>query len=293
MLKDAKAAVDSYFRKYKRWQADVLSDPGAPKPAYPDFSKFGDLKLVRTEFVDAVEAGDLDIGQAYQITFTNNRVNTLSFAQLAFGSNFSEYLTGRIDAPQIQKEFVYWGVEQKEAYTPSLEEAKPQVIRAWKMKRAFELAKEEAAKLVAQARDAKKPFTELFKDRAVTTTDEFSWMSGGFSMFGGGGAPYLSDVTGVEQPGNEFMRAVYSTPVGGDTVAVNQPHTMVYAAHVVSSSPSEEVLREQFMQSMASGISLPIRYLARNERQEMLMKWYQELEADLNVQWHEIPDQRS
>ena len=82
------------------------------------------------------------------------------------------------------------------------------------------------------------------------------------------------------------MQAVFSLSSGEIGVAVNQPKTFVYVVRIASESPSEEVLREQFLQS---GRSAEIRQIAVTEEQKLVRNWYEDLESQLNVEWHREP----
>ncbi len=162
------------------------------------------------------------------------------------------------------------------------------MVLAWKMSRALEKAKEQAQQLAEQAEAAKQPLQELFaddEDHEVTRTNSFSWMSTGFTA-AGFGMPAISQVDGVQDIGSEFMEAVFQLRAGQTGVAVNQPQTYVYVVRVDSITPSEDLLRQRFLQT---GISMEVAFLADTDSFELRRQWLDDLEAEMNVEWLRPP----
>ncbi|HZT81930.1 MAG TPA: hypothetical protein VFA26_17015, partial [Gemmataceae bacterium] len=62
---------------------------------------------------------------------------------------------------------MWWKVEDKEAYVPSFEEARPKVVEAWRAQKARELAQAEADKLAAAARKAGIDADKFLRDEAA------------------------------------------------------------------------------------------------------------------------------
>jgi hypothetical protein len=96
------------------------------------------------------------------------------------------------------------------------------------------------------------------------------------------GAPTISRVENVDMAGTDFMRAVFRLKIGETGVAVNQPKTIVYVVRVASQSPSEEVLRERFLQS---GANFEVAHLAQTEGSSVASDWIKDLEKQLEVEW--------
>jgi hypothetical protein len=56
---------------------------------------------------------------------------------------------------RAEEPFLYWKTEDKKAYVPSYEEARPKVVEAWRYQRARELARKEAVRIQDKVRERK------------------------------------------------------------------------------------------------------------------------------------------
>ena len=206
------------------------------------------------------------------------------FSQFGFDPALQAYRPQRIRDFVAQLDFVYWVVDSKEEYVPELADVRDEVIDKWKQQEAFLMAKAEADNIRKELA-GDKPLGESLKDRPEFTVNQpppFSWMSTGFTPFGGSNAPALSNVAGVEGINDDFMKSVFSLSPNEVGVAVNQPQTAVYIVRVTSQSPSEEVLREQFL---ASGVTNEIQHMALVQTNDLWLGWYADLERELQVEW--------
>lgn len=89
-----------------------------------------------------------EISRAYSTDFQ-------PFAQIVFGSdNLAVYKDASIRGAILDTEYVFWKTEQVDEQVPSLEECKPEVERALKMQKAFQLAREQANKEAERARSS-------------------------------------------------------------------------------------------------------------------------------------------
>ena len=62
--------------------------------------------------------------------------------------------------------------------------------------------------------------------------------------------PRMSEVTGLAQLGDDFMKNVFKLSPGQAGVAPNNPLTIYYVVQVESDEPSVETMRENFMAAM-------------------------------------------
>ena len=183
--------------------------------------------------------------------------------------------------------YIYWKTTEEPEYVPDFAEAREQVEQAWRMAKALDVAKDDAAKLIARIEASGETLAEFFANNEDITkneiieTNEFSWMSTGFTA-ASFGVPALSHVDGVESTGTEFMEAVFAMQPGEVGVAINQPQTIVYLVRIISETPSEDLLRQRFLQS---GITSEIAYLSDVENFELRRKWYADLETEMGVVW--------
>jgi hypothetical protein len=291
-LKAARSEIENYFKERIKWQALSAEDPELVKPVPVDTEALADrLGLVagETPLVDELEIEDYELGKAYQFSFAQGQMARLSFAQIAFNAGLPLYKTDQIKSFEVDVEFLYWKVDEKEPFVPELAEIRDEVIEFWKQRQAFSIAVEEAERL-AEAAAGDKPLSESLDEqqaRDVIETGEFSWLSRG-AMPVGYGAPTLSDVPGIQAPGEQFMQSVFSLDVGQTGVAVNAPETVVYVVRVVGESPDEEQRRQQFI---TSGMTFDTFYVAMAERQQFLEQWFEGLEQEMRVDWKRQPEE--
>ena len=124
-----------------------------------------------------------------------------------------------------------------------------EVLRAWKLIQARDIALKAAEKLAAEARKADKPLKQVFADRPerhVILPSKFTWLNFPNVANGWQQPARLSAVDGVDMPGWDFMREVFGLEPGQVGVAFNAPKTFVYVVRPTEFTPSYEVLRAQF-----------------------------------------------
>ena len=143
--------------------------------------------------------------------------------------------------------YLYWKTKNEEAHTPELASIEAEVKFAWQTEKARKLVREEAAALAKKARETPKPLSQVFPDRDVKRTNAFMWyetdLSGGF---GREQPTRLSKVDNVEDPGPDFMQAVFGLDVGQVATAMNNPENICYVIHVVTMDPSRQKLLRDF-----------------------------------------------
>jgi hypothetical protein len=206
---------------------------------------------------------------------------------------------------------LYWITEEQQELRPNtLNEVREIVLKRWKEIEARALARKKAEELANEAKTANSSLTEIFAGRSgvtVVDTEPFTWMT-----YGG-----LHPITAVMQrvppvlgeirergvvagnsefdnqlivaPGWNFMETVYSLPVGETGVVFNQPQSAVYVVRVTSSSPSEDVLWEQFQTSFV----LVYLYAGRPEMMATSFEaWLDEIRNKTGFRWVNKPDAR-
>jgi hypothetical protein len=242
----------------------------------------------KTPLADAIAIQELELGRSYQLVQVSWRPQQVGFAQLAYADDVGLYQPAEIQGESRDVVFLYWKVEEKEAFVPALADIREKVVDAWKQREARKSAQSEAQKLVEAARKSGKSLKDAFADRSdlgVKETNEFSWLSTGLTP-ASMGEPGLSFVDGVESPGEEFMRSVFALHTGEVGTALNQPQTIVYVVRIISESPGEDALRAEFLQS---GRSFETQRIAALAGQQSIRDWLGNLETDLNLTWHRPP----
>jgi hypothetical protein len=238
--------------------------------------EFGEVPLT-----GPYELEEFEIGRA----FGRVRNRMLSFPQIVFQANVNHYEPEAVRS--FSTEFLFWVTDEEEEYVPTFEQARAEVEKAWKFNEARKLAQEEAER---EAQNVKKDQTlkDVFGEK-VTASGKFSWLRGPNMPMGMGGEPTLSEVNGVEQAGDEFMRTVFGLKVGETGVAVNESKSIYYVVRVTSRTPDEENLREQFVGSRAALQSAAS--VARQERGQLGQQWLADLQKEFKVEWQRPPRQ--
>lgn len=147
-------------------------------------------------------------------------------------------------------EFLFWKTEDQPAFTPTFEQAKEDVETYWKLDQARAPALAAAEKLAEEARESKESLQESWSpEKTVFRTGSFSWTKSDplKSLLNRREDREISDVSGVTDPGDEFMKAVFDLDPGEVGVAPNRSKTIYYVIRVSSREPSEAVARSMFV----------------------------------------------
>jgi hypothetical protein len=143
-------------------------------------------------------------------------------------------------------------------YVPELIAIRNEVVRAWKMQKAADLALAEAEKMAEQSNEAAATLAVTFPDAAdVKRTIPFTWLTPGIT--GGTTNPRIiyrmSEVPDVDAAGFDFMEAVFELGTGEATAVLNHPKTTAYVVRMASHSMSQLALYDQFLNSTTSSTS--------------------------------------
>ncbi|HEX3726035.1 MAG TPA: hypothetical protein VHV08_07315 [Pirellulales bacterium] len=264
------------------------SRSAAPKPlAFAELAKKYNLEAKELPLVTAAEAAKEDIGQVRKI-FQDRRsqfgFRAESFAQFAFAERLP-ILKPEAATDNDGNGYLFWKTEEKPAFVPSLDQVRDKVVRAWKMIKARDLARKRAQEYADQARALKKSLQDAFGERAglsVTETDWFSWMTLGSVPFDTtGGQPRLSQIPGVEYPGETFMKDVFSLSPDEVSVTTNEPEDTVYVVRMAAfEKPNDELLKDFAGENQR-------RYLAvgRPDQRRIYTTWLDDVEKDAGIKW--------
>jgi hypothetical protein len=127
--------------------------------------------------------------------------------------------------------------------------------------------------------------SEVFANQGelkVTETKPFSWLTVGSVPFDfSGGQPRISEVDGVERPGQAFMETVFGLSQGQLGVAMNEPENTVYVMRLVEFDRPAEELRTDF------AAEPPMRYMnvATDQRRDVYLAWLDDLNRAADVHW--------
>ncbi len=307
--------VNTYARQYNRWKAyesrdkDLKEEKLPPakskieKPAPLDLPKLvGDpgLKVEVIPLVDQYEVQEeIDQPQAdgttkkvpkYDIGVNGFRFferESASFPQFAFGERENFYTAETLPFSWEQKQFlggistiyIYWRTDEQLAKELDFKAAKESVVAYWKMQKALELAKAEAQKLADQASKGKDLKDLVAKKEQILTPPAFSWFSVGAAQFS---RPTLTQVPGVRYAGQDFFQGVFDLQVGQAGVALDQPHTTVYAVKILGEEGIAEGDRLKFLEK---GTDPELVDAAWQSQLTLQSEIYSELFKEYHVKW--------
>ena len=255
---------------------------GAPTPLdFAALAKQYGLTSGRTKLLSDTEIVDENIGKSVIEGGT-------PFQQYAYKTLVTLKPTRSFDATNC---YLFWVVNETNERIPKLDEpgVRQEVVKAWKMVHARKIALEAADKLAAQARQSGKSLKRAFPDRPdvhVTETDPFSWMTyGSVPADASASPPKLSEVEGVDMPGEAFMRTVFGLKQDGIGVAINTPQTVAYVVRVIKFEPATDALMGWFERDP------PDTYLSidRDDIRQMLLAQRKEFHASVGLKWEPRP----
>lgn len=282
-------AVAEYRGKHLRYNIEKLENGKAEPPEPLDLEVLAaehHLSLGETPLISQFESQDYPIGRSYVDAQT-------PFPEYAFDDGWPLFLPAQ-SFDLEGNHYLFWKVDETEERIPEFDDpgVREQVLHAWKMVQAREPARKRAEQLAQQAREADGSLEKVSTGEAagpVEQPPEFTWLTRGNvpSMMSPGMRPRLSEVPGVEMPGDRFMQTVFDLAPGEIGVAMNEPETIAYVIRAVEFSPSTEVLWAQFegdsFQSYAD--------VAFREYGKTVRAWEDELKQRAGLKWVPLPEQ--
>ncbi len=294
-FEDLSGQMKRYADEFDIYSVEKQTDPKAQAPRPLDFSKLTegkDLEAGELKSATPLQAAKSEIGQAFrQIAGSvQGQIQNLPFVQFAFADRLPEYRAEVVQDGE-NNHYLFWKTTEEPAYVPPLDEIRDEVVAAWKLNKARDIAQKRAEEYAQQARTHKAPLAELFGSQPNTKVLEpasFSWLTLGNVPMQPGVEPRLSEVDGVDQAGPDFMQTVFGLPAGGLGVAFNQPRDIVYVIRAIEFDPSDEQLREGFAREN------PSRYLSAgmNDQRAIYRHWIDELKTQADVRWLRQADVR-
>lgn len=282
--------MKSYFEDYMYWDTTPEEERGE-QPSPPDLKAVTErLGLVSgtIPLISALEADEYELGRAFELDFSTGQIRRIPFTSLGFSPATTLYDPQKISASDVDSQFVFWKTEIKEEFVPTLEEARPKVVRHLKLKKAIELAKQAGEGIIKQVSGEEQSLQTAFADSEdydVKDTGQFTWMTFGATPTGQG-PPRISFVEGVEFPGEEFMQAVSDLEAGDFVVTQNYPESKAYVVYMRGVTGNDENLRTLYLNE---GLKQPVLYMARQDNMRAAADWYMAREKDWDLNWKRTP----
>lgn len=287
--------VEQYRREWSKYEVAVIQQrdkkgdktPPTP-PAKPDFEKLArenGLTVDRTGLMTQWEAQSRDVGAS--LVGGRSPVWMYAFTTM---SKFKPEMSGDLKGDL----FLFWKTDEAKDRVPKFEDegVRDRVLLAWKMIQARKFAMEKANELAADA--AKKSGQSLKEAFAndpslqIVTPSPFSWITFGSVALGSApNAARISDVSGVDMAGEDFMRTVFHLKPGEAGAAFNAPQTVAYVVRLGELTPSWDVLWKQFEVDDFSKYAPA----SQTDRQAVMRAWLEEIKTSARLKWNRKADQ--
>ena len=253
---DIAAQMKRYFALKSIHESNLKIDRPSEAPTKPDLKALAKKYDMQYEAIgphDIVSLRNEPIAQSSEFSGQMSQPGP-SFTEMMFGvsSNQSYVPKQQLFSPlrttdmASGKTYVAWKTEETEAYTPTLDEVRDEVVMAIRTEEARELARVEAVRLADEANEGKDLASLIPEDKKSNLLEglgPYSWMM----SFGFGGA-FLGNVPELDSVGEEFMAETFRTSEGEYGVAANLPERVVYVIKPTGFQPSVEELRRRFKQ---------------------------------------------
>ena len=301
-----RTAVDGLQNAIKAWavqQRDFEARTRRVRPEPLDFqalaAKFG-ATTDETGLRSPVEMFDLEIARSNdasrqgfmsQVYADRGESQRAQLSKYQVGVSHYQGGTAKTLAVPETITYVFYKTEDRPEEFPTWDDdgIAELALKKWKQVEARKLAFREAEGLAKKARGSETTLKELFPDRKVVSTGPFSWMTEGVAarLMGPSEPPTLTKPEGIERPGDDFMRTVFTLSPGGVGAAMNQPETVAYVVRLERLERSEESLWTSFE------LTPPGEYvnLANEEVNQVVRAWIEQIKADAGLKWEIPPDQ--
>jgi hypothetical protein len=243
------------------------------------------LSTGQTGMVSAWEAHKFDIGSSY----VGEELSP--FTNAAFKS-LNTYKTE--SAVDIQgNAYLFWKTNDVPESAPSLEDknVRQEVIHAWKLIQARQLARKHAESLAEAAAKTgatlKGALPEIPQDQIISPPPFSMFTEGSVPRGSSSAPPRPSEVEGAPMVGLDFMRVIFNMDINQIGLATNAPQTVVYVVQLINYNPPQDVLWQIFLAEDFSKYS----NIAVGDLQADQKAWLESLKTYAGLQWEIKPEQ--
>ena len=287
-LSRAEAKIRVHQMNIARWE-NKFNPKESEKPAPLDdvalkaIADQFNLEFNSTAAVDYEQMRQEPLGKIVTFVFgQDGRPVTQNVSNMIFGNYHDKepFQPSKVEDFATRSTYLYWLAEKIDQRVPTFEEAKPSVEKYWRQQKALELARAEAKKIADTVNETKKSMSETYTE-AVDT--------GSFTWFTTMGDLRYSTPIGVERPGQEFMKKVFSLKEMESGVAANQPLDVVYAIQIVKQDEKsveqlgDDYLNQQFF--TFKRVPFDVTSLSNFYSQEMNFDWMDEFTENMELEW--------
>ncbi len=223
-------------------------DKNVVKPEPIDLAKIADangLEYGRTGFLNSLTAQDTDLGKS--IFQNQSSFSGVSFINVMMNKQIPKFVPYSFDflgAGSEFSNFLAWKVEEKDSFVPTFEQAREEVVNAWKQSKARELAKAEAEAVLSKVEEANGWTVLSETDQAlVIRPTPFTWLQPPSFFSREITTSLIDDIGEVD---NEFMATAFNTKPGDYTIAPSINRDRYFVLKAVERTPNDAELLQKF-----------------------------------------------
>ena len=304
-------SITTYRTKYDDWQySDADGGPPTGDPPLSPLKQIAEaydgLSYGVTDMLSVYEASDTEDDEAnvakrfakdFSAAFRSRDALPLLSVQHTLGGPQARLKSLSQNTPYLAdgdgNGYFCWKIKDRKTRVPELSEIRDKAIRAWKMKKARELARKQADVLAKQARENGGKLKGAFKDELATQViqpDPFSRMKVAidFEWFQQTQQFRMSpqpnwQIEGIEYIGGEFLETIFALEPGGLEIVFNYPQEIVYVVRMNSIEPADP---QQLLGNLNN-----TKLVSRNEGAAVRRDWYQAIEEEFEVEWKTEEDE--
>ena len=277
------------------WEAKVFDaeDDGKEPPAAPEklsnlesLAEPNGLQFQKTGQLSRIQLRDTPLGSSGNPDrFGQAPLWLVMFSELQL---FEPVLTYDLDGNR----YLATKVEDIPENIPELDEVRSEVVRAWKLRKASELALKRAEELAKEAQEAASPLADLYADNSkieVSTTNPFSWLTiGNISPTTRQVFFRMSEPQGVVAAGPGFMDKVFSLDNGEVGAVLNHDTSLAYVVRMQEHAMDTDLLKQQFLAEADRWYGLPS--MSQFHNQQAARALVGNLIESTGVEWLRDPD---
>jgi hypothetical protein len=278
-----------YFSEQLAAQAEERAAP-APPAALADLKPLAEkhgLKVGKTGPMSYVDLRVTPVGQS------GDGDSGHRLADLLFGSKDVDSYQPVSTKDSNANRYVAMKTSDAPGRIPELADVRDEVLRAWKLEKAAELAEKYAKEQATKAKESGKPLAEFFTGGLVgnvVRTDPFALYTGGDVAYATRQLePFrLSEPDGIVAAGPEFMDKVFQLKPGEVTAVLNHDHSIAYVVRLVEHQYPPEELHTAYLAE--AGIWPGMQIMATDRFQRLQRNLAAELVGS-SLKWERTPDQ--
>ncbi|TWT90597.1 periplasmic folding chaperone [Pseudobythopirellula maris] len=293
--------LDTSYNEYFSAQLDA-EDDGVEKPEPP--AELADLTAVAKEHgliyetttpLSVQELRETEVGRSGDADQSASQPTPLWLVMMH--PEFNKDIFEPVSTYDLAgNRYLVMKIEETERSVPELEDVRDEVVRAWKLDKAADLALAKAEELAKEAQDSGKPLANFFADSAeapagveVVDTDPFSFLTfGNVSQTTGEATLRLSTPEPLVAAGPDLLEKVFDLGEGEIGAALNHDHSIAYVLRVSQRMEPLEQMRSSFLVEGDRWFGLPA--TIRSRYREARIALLTDLLENSGLEWNRDPD---